>query len=53
MAWVVDCEYVVEREEGDWTVANQGRGRGEPAPWRAAPAGSTSVQGVGCGTMRM
>jgi hypothetical protein len=25
MAWVVDCEYVVEQDECHWTVSNQGR----------------------------
>ena len=36
MAWVVDCEYVVEREESDWTVANQGRHFGHFADRRDA-----------------
>jgi hypothetical protein len=36
MGWVVDCEYVVEPEEGHWTVANQGRHFGHFADRRSA-----------------
>ena len=36
MVWVVDCEYVVEREEGHWTVSNQGRHFGHFADRRGA-----------------
>jgi hypothetical protein len=36
MVWVVDCEYVVEREEGHWTISNQGRHFGHFADRRGA-----------------
>jgi hypothetical protein len=36
MGWVVDCEYVVEREESHWTVTNQRRHFGHFAERRDA-----------------
>ena len=47
MGWTGDCEYVVEPEEGHWTVANQGRHFGHFADRRSALPGPAVQAGSG------
>jgi hypothetical protein len=51
MGWVVDCEYVVEREESHWTVTYQRRHFGHYMDWsevlRSAVADAARVRRLG------